>query len=99
MDKSGGSSFLRLPLYGVVPPNTPYTLIATTQEKEELPGKWIIDVILDGASLILANDEHIKTFQRQPEKYFQEMENAVQEVELKALYTLPQQILTSTYEV
>lgn len=41
MDKSGGSSFLTLPLYGVVPPNTPYTLIVTTQEKEELPRRWI----------------------------------------------------------
>ncbi|VAI53413.1 unnamed protein product [Triticum turgidum subsp. durum] len=93
-DKSGESSFLRLPLYGIVPPNTPYTLIVTTQEIEELPRKWIIDVILDGATLILGDGEHQKTFHSQPDKYCQEMRNALQEVELKALYTLPRHITT-----
>ncbi|XP_044958428.1 cysteine-rich receptor-like protein kinase 42 [Hordeum vulgare subsp. vulgare] len=95
MDKSGQSSFLRLPLYGVVPPNNPYILIVTTEEKKMLPRKWIIDVIL-GTAIILGDDKHIKTFQCQPEKYFQDMLNEVQEVKLKALYTLPRDIITSS---
>ncbi|XP_037423780.1 uncharacterized protein LOC119288251 isoform X2 [Triticum dicoccoides] len=89
MDKSMGPSFLRLPLYGFVPPNTPYTLMVTTQEKEDRPRKYIIDVILHSATLILGDDEHIKTFQNQPDRFFREMGNAVREVKLKALYTLP----------
>ncbi|XP_044444217.1 uncharacterized protein [Triticum aestivum] len=94
-DKSMESSFIRLPLYGIVPPNTPFTLIITTQEKEELPQKYIIDVILHNATLILEDDEYINTFQSQPDNFFREMGNAVQEVKLKALYTLPRHITPS----
>ncbi|VAI82143.1 unnamed protein product [Triticum turgidum subsp. durum] len=94
MDKSMGSSFLGLPLYGLVPPNTPYTLIVTTQEKEDQPRKYIIDVILHAATLILGDDEHINTFQSQPDKFFQDMGVAVQEVKLKALYSQPPHITT-----
>ncbi|XBI04999.1 hypothetical protein VPH35_133205 [Triticum aestivum] len=88
MDNSMESSFLRLPLYDVVPPNTPYTLIVTTQEKEDLPRKYIIDVILQSATLILGDDDHINTFRSQPDKFFQGTGNDVQEVKRKALYTL-----------
>ncbi|XBI04273.1 hypothetical protein VPH35_132597 [Triticum aestivum] len=98
MDKSVGSSFLRLPLCGVVLPNTPYTLVVTTKTQEKWPRKWITDVNLQGASLILGDDEHIKTFQSHPEQYFQQMGNAVQKVELKGLYTVPQQVTISTHE-
>uniref|UniRef100_A0A453TE59 Protein kinase domain-containing protein n=1 Tax=Aegilops tauschii subsp. strangulata TaxID=200361 RepID=A0A453TE59_AEGTS len=95
MDKSIKSSFLLLPMYGLVPPNTPYTLIVTTQVNEELPQKYIIDVILHSATLILGDDEHINTLRSQPDNFFQEMGNAVQEVKLKAIYTLPGKITTS----
>uniref|UniRef100_M8CDM9 non-specific serine/threonine protein kinase n=1 Tax=Aegilops tauschii TaxID=37682 RepID=M8CDM9_AEGTA len=88
MDNSMESSFLRLPLYDVVPPNTPYTLIVTTQKKEDLPRKYIIDVILQSATLILGDDDHINTFRSQPDKFFQETGNDVQVVKQKALYTL-----------
>ncbi|KAM3215343.1 hypothetical protein ACQJBY_067375 [Aegilops geniculata] len=97
MDNSMESSFLRLPLYDVVPPNTPYTLIVTTQKKEEKPQKYIIDVILQSATLILGDDDHVNTFQSQPDKFFQETGNDVQEVKLKALYTLTGHITTSTF--
>uniref|UniRef100_M8BKC7 Putative coatomer subunit beta'-3 n=1 Tax=Aegilops tauschii TaxID=37682 RepID=M8BKC7_AEGTA len=98
-DKSMESSFIRLPLYGIVPPNTPFTLIITTQEKEELPQKYIIDVILHNATLILEDDEYINTFQSQPDNFFREMGNAVQEVKLKALYTLPRHITPSLSKI
>ncbi|XP_044425393.1 uncharacterized protein [Triticum aestivum] len=88
MDNSMESSFLRLPLYDVMPPNTPYTLIVTTQEKEDLPRKYIIDVILQSATLILGDDDHINTFRSQPDKFFQETGNDIQVVKRKALYTL-----------
>ncbi|VAI94428.1 unnamed protein product [Triticum turgidum subsp. durum] len=94
MEKSIKSSFLLLPMYGLVPPNTPYTLIVTTQVNEELPQKYIIDVILHSATLILGDDEHINTLRSQSEIFFQEMGNAVQEVKLKATYTLPGHITT-----
>lgn len=70
MDKSMQSSFLRLPLYGLVPPSTPYTLMVTTQEREELRGKRITDVILHSATLIVRDDKHINTFQGQPDEFF-----------------------------
>lgn len=95
MEKSIKSSFLLLPMYGLVPPNTPYTLIVTTQVNEERPQKYIIDVILQSATLTLGDDEHINTLRSQPDNFFQEMGNAVQEVKLKATYTLPGHITTS----
>ncbi|XP_037465182.1 uncharacterized protein LOC119337164 isoform X2 [Triticum dicoccoides] len=95
MDKSMESSFLRLPLYGLVQPNTPYTLMVTTRQKEELPRKRIADVILHIGTLILGDDKHINTFQGEPDKFFQEMGDAVREVKLKALYTQRQYKATS----
>ncbi|XP_037465543.1 uncharacterized protein LOC119337485 isoform X3 [Triticum dicoccoides] len=92
------SSFLRLPLYGLVPPNTPYTIIMTTHEKEELPPKYIIDVILHSATLTLGDDGHVYTSQIHIDKFFQEMANGVQEVKLKALYTLPRHITTLSFK-
>ncbi|XBI42555.1 hypothetical protein VPH35_126875 [Triticum aestivum] len=95
-DKNMEPSFLNLPLYGLVPPNTPYTLIVATKGKEDLPRKYIIDVFLQSATFILGDDGHIKTFQQQPNKFFQEMENEVQVAKLKALYTLPRDITPSS---
>ncbi|XP_044432577.1 uncharacterized protein [Triticum aestivum] len=96
IDKSMDPSFLSLPLYGIVPPKTPYTLVVTTQETEQQPRKHIIDVVLHSATLILGNElYYINAFQSRPDTYFQEMENEVQKVKLQALYTLARGIATS----
>ncbi|XP_037465557.1 uncharacterized protein LOC119337499 isoform X1 [Triticum dicoccoides] len=92
-EKSGGPSFLRLPLYGVVPPNTPCTLIVPTQAKEEFPRKWITDLILHSATFTPGDFDSFERYRLG--HCFSVKRNAVQTiVEFKALYTLPRHITT-----
>lgn len=92
-EKCGGPSFLRLPLYGVVPPNTPCTLIVPTQAKEEFPRKWITDLILHSATFTQGDFDSFERYRLG--HCFSVKRNAVQTiVEFKALYTLPRHITT-----
>lgn len=85
-DKST-ESFINLPLHGLVPPNTTYTLVLTTKEKKDRPRKYIADLILQSVISSLWDDWYICKGQSLPNKIFHEMGNAAQKVKLKALYT------------
>jgi hypothetical protein len=80
--------FLKLPLYGIVPPRSTYTLVVTTAIKASLPKERSVDLILQSS----VSDEYVMPFKRgyDCDQYFEKakkMENALHMVALKAIYT------------
>lgn len=79
--------FLSLPLYGIVPPRSTYTLVVTTDKRESLPDERDVDFILQNS----VGDEHLKPFRNQYDcnRYFEkakELGNMVHNVTLKVVY-------------
>lgn len=81
--------FLSLPLYGIVPPRSTYTLVVTTDKGESLPEERDIDFVLQNTM----GDECLKAFRNQYDcdQYFEtakELGNMVHNVTLKVVYAL-----------
>lgn len=101
VDKSGKSPwcFTKLPLYGIVPPRSTYTLIVTTKEEMKLKEKKDFDLVIQSS---LLRDKYIMVFQNQSEsdQFFEEAKefgNMVHEVILKAVY-LQYEEITSEHQ-
>lgn len=79
--------FLKLPLYGIVPPRSTYTLVVTTDKRESLPTEREVDLILQ----TVISDEYITPYKGgyDCDKYFEKakkLEKVVHMVPLKAIY-------------
>ncbi|WVZ83993.1 hypothetical protein U9M48_031079, partial [Paspalum notatum var. saurae] len=90
MDRSNkpGPCLVRLPLCGLVPPRSTYTLVLTTEERNE-PEKRNICMIL---KITVLGDQHMDKFQS--DTFFEdvkEMGNDVQEVKLIGVHTTTRQ--------
>ncbi|XP_045087080.1 uncharacterized protein [Aegilops tauschii subsp. strangulata] len=80
--------FLKLPLYGIVPPRSTYTLVVTTDKRGSLPTEREVDLILQ----TVISNEYITPYKRGHEwdNYFEKakkVEKAVHTVPLKAIYS------------
>ncbi|KAF7105423.1 hypothetical protein CFC21_106237 [Triticum aestivum] len=90
VDKSRKSPwcFTKLPLYGIVPPRSTYTLIVTTKEEMRLKENKDFDLVIQSS---LLGGKYIMVFQNQSESdhFFEEAKefgNMVHEVILEAVY-------------
>jgi coatomer subunit beta' len=98
MDRSDNSwpCFVRLPLCGLVPPRSTYTLVLTTEERNELERRNICMIL----KITILGDEHIDKFQS--DTFFEDvkaMGNEVQEVKLLGVHTTGQEIMPSKVRV
>ncbi|KAM0929200.1 hypothetical protein ACQ4PT_001775 [Festuca glaucescens] len=80
--------FLSLPLYGIVPPRSTYTLVVTTDKRKNIPEERNVDFILQNS----VGDKHLKSFRNlyDCDRYFEKVEelgNMVHNVTLKVVYT------------
>lgn len=90
VDKSGKSPwcFAKLPLYGIVPHGSTYTLTVTTKEEMKLKEETDFDLVIQSS---LLGDKYNAVFNDQSESdtFFKEAKqfgNMVHEVTLKAVY-------------
>ncbi|KAM0846811.1 hypothetical protein ACQ4PT_055429 [Festuca glaucescens] len=88
--------FVRLPLFGIVPPRSVYTLVVTTYKQEKLPEHKYFDLILE--STILGDEHNWSSETYEQDDFFEKtkkMEHMVREVTLKVVCTPQRGSITS----
>ncbi|KAF7105422.1 hypothetical protein CFC21_106237 [Triticum aestivum] len=103
VDKSRKSPwcFTKLPLYGIVPPRSTYTLIVTTKEEMRLKENKDFDLVIQSS---LLGGKYIMVFQNQSESdhFFEEAKefgNMVHEVILEAVYQQYKEIKSEVWRL
>uniref|UniRef100_A0ACD5ZE59 Uncharacterized protein n=1 Tax=Avena sativa TaxID=4498 RepID=A0ACD5ZE59_AVESA len=89
-------SFLRLPLFGVVPPRSPYTLVVATRKQEKLLENKYLELILE--SVILGDEYNWSSREYEQDENFEknkEMGRIGHVVTLQAVCTRRRGIITS----